>query len=79
VDLYKYFKYSADTTPCPNPNFRPRALESMQNPKLNNNLVDQYIEKLNVPKEVWENVDVAKEEIVQQTIELQLNAYNWWK
>ena len=64
MDLYKYFKFSADTTPCPNPNHRPRALKSMENPK-NINMVDQYIEKLNVPKEVWENVDVAKEEIAQ--------------
>ena len=41
--------------------------------------LEQYVENMKIPKEVWEKYDDAKEEIVHQTLELQLSAYNWWK
>jgi hypothetical protein len=82
VDAYKYLKLFQDLSPCPNPHFKPKVKmvtpPSETNP-ITKKFAEQYIENLRIPNALFENIDVAKEEIVQQTMELQLSAYNWWK
>ena len=82
MDAYKYLKLFQDLSPCPNPHFKP--VVKLGNPPIKSNPItkkfaEQYIENMKIPNSMFDSIDVAKEEIVQQTMELQLSAYNWWK